>query len=110
MSCNAKQEFAEHTEGSVVACAEIAVGYLCTDEERPAIRLPLGYTAEEYEAFLNKLNFKYDDGYGGQELYGTIWYKDGTWSERGEYDGSEWWEHRFVPEIPEELKQTLEMK
>jgi hypothetical protein len=50
------------------------------------------------------LDFNYDNGYGGQELYGTIWYVDGTWSERGEYDGSEWWDYREVPEVPSYLK------
>ena len=32
---------------------------------------------------------------------GTIWYTDGTWSDREEYDGDEWWEHRVCPEIPD---------
>ena len=47
------------------------------------------------------LNFCYDDGFGGQEITGYIWYEDGTWSDRGEYDGSEWWQHQVRPEIPE---------
>lgn len=46
---------------------------------------------------IDKLDFEYDNGFGGQELFGYIWYKDGTWSERGEYDGSEWWEHKERP-------------
>ena len=45
------------------------------------------------------MNFEYDNGFGGQELYGTIWLKDGTWCTRGEYDGSEWWEHHERPDI-----------
>lgn len=47
---------------------------------------------------LPKLDFRYDDGYGGQELFGHIWYADGTWSDREEYDGSEWWAYRKCPE------------
>lgn len=54
---------------------------------------------------LPRLDFKYNNDYGGQELEGTIWYCDGTWSERGEYDGSEWWEHRECPPLPND--QTL---
>lgn len=34
----------------------------------------------------------YDAGYGSQLFYGWITFKDGTWIERHEYDGSEWWE------------------
>ena len=51
------------------------------------------------------INKDYDAGYGSQELYGTIWYKDGTWSTRGEYDGSEWWDYHCVPEIPVKLNR-----
>ncbi len=47
---------------------------------------------------LPMLNFEYDSGYGGQELFGYIWYTDGTWSERDEYDGSEWWNHQVMPD------------
>ena len=44
-------------------------------------------------------------GYGGQELFGTIWYEDGTWSDRGEYDGSEWWNYNKCPDIPDDVKR-----
>tara|TARA_R110000822_G_scaffold65508_3_gene160309 strand:- start:298 stop:567 length:270 start_codon:yes stop_codon:yes gene_type:complete len=51
---------------------------------------------------LPDLDFDYDNGYCSQQLFGFIWYSDGTWSCRGEYDGSEWWEHveRPSPENP----------
>lgn len=52
------------------------------------------------DSVLPNLDFIYDSGYGSQELDGIIWYTDGSWSERREYDGSEWWEHRERPEIP----------
>jgi len=64
------------------------------------IRLLDQYGGDEYLAFLKALDFEYDNGFGGQELYGTIWFTDGTWAERGEYDGSEWWEHHKKPNIP----------
>ena len=53
----------------------------------------------ELEDVLPLLDFEYDSGYGGQYLHGYIWYKDGTWSERREYDGLEWWEHKERPPI-----------
>lgn len=69
------------------------------------ILLKEGYTPEEYEEFLEKLNFEYDAGYGGQELFGTVWLmEEGTWLERGEYDGSEWWDYRKCPKVIDELK------
>jgi hypothetical protein len=48
--------------------------------------------------FHEKFNVEYSDGYGGQQLFGTIWMLDGTWWTRGEYDGSEWWQHHVCPE------------
>jgi hypothetical protein len=93
---NAKDEFIEHVQGREVLCAIVAVA--------TTVYLKIGYTQSDYEEFLSQLDFRYDNGYGTQQLYGKIWYKDGTWSSRDEYDGSEWWEHHVMPAIPEELK------
>jgi hypothetical protein len=65
--------------------------------------LRLRYSQEEFANFLLALDFDYDRGYGGQELFGIIWYEDGTWSDRSEYDGSEWWTHHECPAIPASL-------
>ena len=65
------------------------------------IILKVNFTDEDYNKFLNELDFIYDSGYGGQELFGTVWFNDGTWLERGEYDGSEWWEYKHFPKINE---------
>jgi len=67
------------------------------------INLKVDHNAEAYREFLESLNFNYDNGFGRQELYGTIWMNDGTWLIRGEYDGSEWWEWHSLPEIPIDL-------
>ena len=46
-------------------------------------------------------NFKYDRGYVGQEIHGGLKVVgDDWWLERGEYDGSEWWEFKSLPEKP----------
>jgi hypothetical protein len=57
------------------------------------------------EEVLPRLDFDYDSGYGSQELFGTIWYNDGSWSDRGEYDGSEWWQYQKCPPLPEGASQ-----
>lgn len=41
----------------------------------------------------------YDDGYGSQVWSGWITFTDGTWIERHEYDGSEWWEYKETPSL-----------
>ena len=104
---NAKEEFLRVTDKSILKCAIITKdnGYYWDEEENEDnnIVLPVNYTEEQYGDFLSKLDFNYNNGYGGQELFGTIWNNDGSWLERGEYDGSEWWEHHSYPEIPQEL-------
>ena len=62
---------------------------------------------DEWEEFLSKLDKEYDNDYGSQELFGIVWFEDDTWLERYEYDGSEHWEHKKLPEIPKEcLKEN----
>jgi hypothetical protein len=102
MTINAAFEFIEHVKqtGKVLKCAEVA---LRKYKDTTYTFLPLNFSLTELVSFLTGINQEYDDGYGGQELYGTIWYTDGTWSTRGEYDGSEWWEHHEVPVVPDKL-------
>jgi hypothetical protein len=99
---NAREEFLSHIGGRKVLCAQIKHGDDYDDDSK-VFNLTTGSTEEDRTQFLTDIDFEYDSGYGGQRLFGTIWYEDGTWSERGEYDGSEWWEHRERPQIPEEL-------
>ena len=101
---NAKGEFLNHISDRVVFCAQIQNGddY---DDSPSVFNLTTGWTKEDWNKFLSDLDFEYDSGYGGQNLFGTIWYVDGTWSERGEYDGSEWWEYNMCPNIPKELNR-----
>lgn len=101
---NAKEELLELLEGlAPIKCAEITHD-IWRNKEKSNYLLRIGYSPEEYNTFLNSLDFRYDNDYGVQELYGIIWFTDGTWAERGEYDGSEWWEYKECPEIPKELE------
>mgnify|MGYP003352088590 CR=1 FL=1 len=34
------------------------------------------YTEKEYNSFLENIDIEYDDDFGGQELFGYIWYKE----------------------------------
>lgn len=96
---NAKEEFIEDVKGLKVRCAKIHFGRYSDDEGFKFAILKEGYSKEEYQEFLDKLDFEYDAGYGGQELFGIIWCEDGVWLDRGEYDGSEWWEEHKYPDI-----------
>ena len=87
---NAKKELECHVGDRPVELVRIVFGCSYGDQPQKAIHGNL-------DEVLPQLDFEYDDGYGGQELFGYIWYEDGTWSERGEYDGSEWWERKERP-------------
>jgi len=88
---NAKKELLAHAAGRTIQYVQIR-HMLSYDEEQKI--------AGELSDILPRLDFEYDCGYGMQCLEGTVWYTDGTWSERAEYDGSEWWAHRECPPLP----------
>lgn len=54
------------------------------------------------DSFFMLADRTYDSGYGGAEvdmdlqIVGDDW-----WLERGEYDGSEWWEFKTMPKKPD---------
>jgi hypothetical protein len=93
---NAKAELQSHIE----SIGAPAVYYVSVSFDKSCFphKKPLVGTLEEV---LPLLDFNYDSGFGGQELFGTVWYLDGTWSDRREYDGSEWWEHQVCPPLPQ---------
>lgn len=103
---NAKKELLEIVKELKIKCAYIWIdeGYDFDTHEntRTVYNLPLNYVKSQYDEFIESLNFNYDAGFGGQNLFGNVWFEDETWLERGEYDGSEWWEHKIAPEIPKE--------
>ena len=95
---NAQKELLEHIEDREVKHVHIVYensygGESCENEI---------VISGSLEDVIERLNFDYDSGFGIQEVSGYIWYEDGTWSDRGEYDGSEWWQHQKWPEIPNE--------
>ena len=83
---NAKEELIKH-----VASKEVAFVSIIFNEN---YIYDLIVVKGKLEEVLPLLDFEYDDGFGMQELFGYIWYTDGTWSERVEYDGSEWWKYK----------------
>ena len=98
---NAKEEFLD----AISDRAKLKCAIIQSEDDNFTLEitkvLKCNYNQLEYEQFINSLNYEYDDGYGGQNLFGKVWFEDGTWCERGEYDGSEWWEFQCLPTIPE---------
>ena len=101
---NAKNEFINHVGNSNILCCSIEFGD-DEDSDDYIIGLTTGWTKDEFDLLMEKLNREYDPGYGCQILFGTIWYTDGTWSDRFEYDGSENWQYNKCPDIPSILNR-----
>lgn len=92
---NAKQELLKEVNPSHIKCAEIE----CNGRN---ILMKVG---GDVTKFIESLDFNYDAGYGGQELFGKVWLTDDkSWLERGEYDGAEWWNLKRTPIIPNKLR------
>jgi hypothetical protein len=63
-----------------------------------------------WEEFSSLANREYDNGFGGQEVSGgLITVGEDWWLERGEYDGSEWWEFKTLPKKPQEHKVPMSL-
>ena len=62
--------------------------------------------SDDYEIpvdrFWELADVEYDSGFGCQEVATDLMVvlDDGSWLERHEYDGSEWWEYKRTPERP----------
>ena len=68
------------------------------------------YKEEDYNKLLEFLDRKYDSGYGGQNLFGTIYCEDGVWIDRGEYDGSEWYNVHKYPSLRDSFDEVDVLK
>lgn len=86
---NLKEETLEELESHGYSIGDVAwVGSV--DYEIPVDR------------FWELADVEYDSGFGCQEVATDLMVvlDDGSWLERHEYDGSEWWEHKRTPERP----------
>lgn len=109
---NAKQKLLNKIEqinkllnGTKMICATINTNSYnrWNDGEPISYILKQEHTPLELERFLSSLDFEYHEGYGLQELYGTVWFTNGIWMDRYEYNGSEHWDIHKYPAIPHEL-------
>ena len=112
---NAKRELllhhnsVQHAYKISVKCAECS--FISDDDMLELITLPCGYTAEEFEVFVNKLNIMYNNELDDESEYdefsltGTLWWTDGSWSVRDYWMDQETWMYFRTPDIPYNLKR-----
>jgi len=102
---NAKKELLYRAAKRNIRCALITYNPSYTEATQQTIVLKENYSKADLEGFLKELDFEYDNGWGHQYIDGTVWLNDGCWLERQEYDGSEGWDLKEYPEIPEQCKR-----
>lgn len=75
------------------------IDFICT-VNRDKMPIPVYVNIKKF--FEEAKDESYYDGFGGNcaNLELKIVFKDGTWLERHEYDGSEWWEYKSTPIKP----------
>jgi len=96
---NAKKEFIDITRKYKLIAADITFGNKW--DNNYTFKLKPLHTDDDYKRLLDFLDRKYDNDYGSQELFGTIYCEDGVWINRVEYDGSEWWVINKYPNLSE---------
>ena len=100
--CTIKEDFLDEIKDKpTIHAACITYGSDWANNQKKVF-LKIGYSPIDYDVFLSQIDIEFDGGFGSQEVFGYTWYDDGTWSERHEYDGSEWWEYKKTPDIPKE--------
>jgi hypothetical protein len=110
MRINAQKEFLAHIEKKpamdVLAAALTIFNDDADDSSATFAKLEPGYSAEDYEAFLAKIDVEYGSPVRWM-LYGRIWYEDGTSSARAQDLHGEWWEFQAAgPDIADTLKKA----
>lgn len=98
---NAKKEFLDAINKYKVIAAVVNF----SDGESDFKLKPL-YKKDDYDDLLKFLDREYNNGYGGQELFGIIYCEDGVWIDRGEYDGSEWWNLNKYPNLSDNFDKV----
>ena len=105
---NAKNEFLSTISSCKLIASEI--NYRDIYGINHDIKLKPLFNNYEYDNFLESLNHEYDDGFGGQNLFGVIFCEDGVWMQRGEYDGSEWWDTYQYPDMRKSFTESDVLK
>lgn len=102
---NARKELEPWIKEHGIICGYVHFDeFLFDDTPSEYITLKVNHTPIDLENFLKAIDIEYDNGFGGQTLFGVIWLTNEIWLTRGEYDGSEWWEGYKYPQLPDNLK------
>ena len=115
-----KLRILEALKGERIKCAYVKVGFFESElreesnfKNREVVSLPVGYTTEQYNTFLEILDKDSDFSCGEREVYGTIWLDNGYWLYKDKHieepvfhapnEQDKEWLMRTPPPIPKQL-------
>jgi len=101
---NALKELVETLKDNNKLLNDIDYGYIHLNSNR------MEFDGHIRSHQLSLLDVEYDNDYGTQELDGTIVFKDGSWLERSEYDGSEDWVYKTTPKRDRVLQKLIDQR
>ena len=108
MLINAKTELLTKMSQFNLKINDIQCGEIIFFKDKKIIKVLIkeNFLEEEINTELEKLNHDYQNNFGSNNIIqGIIWFKNKSWLERKEYDGSSWWEVETYPKIPKYLKE-----
>jgi hypothetical protein len=71
-----------------------------------------GENSQSFDDFISNCNFEYNSSFGRAYINSNleIVFNDGSWLERGEYDGSEWWQYKKTSAKPKGVSKLKIME
>jgi hypothetical protein len=115
-----KLRILEALKGERIKCAYVKVGFFDSEwrdesnfKNREVVSLPVGYTTEQYNTFLEILDKDSDFRCGEREVFGTIWLDNNHWLYKDNHieedvfhapnEQDKEWLMRTPPPIPKQL-------
>jgi hypothetical protein len=71
-----------------------------TDSNNINVVFILDQEHKSLDELISPLDYNYDCSYGHQYVHGMVWFTNGIWASRSEYDGSEYWTIKKYPNLP----------
>ena len=101
-----KESFMQAIIGRTLHCCTMTIyprnilGYL---KKSTHARLRVGYTEEEFNDFLERIDISNHWSPGSESVAGTIWFTDGIWATKDIYDTIFGWHIHKIPLVDKSL-------
>lgn len=85
-------------------------GYEMGDIDWVGIRRKEWWEPHDFFRMADRIEYSADFGWAEVSQDLVVIMRDSSWFERAEYDGSEWWEHKYLPVKPQKQGHSSKEK